>query len=876
MEDEEDVGRAASAISSRVACPMVESGLILSSAILWHLPGVRRAVAFRSDRLRKHTVIIDDSMRFFRQRKIASLVMIGTSGSLLAAQSLPLLPVDPALIDRNAVAKPRSPEYRQKTRAQAAATPVTGSAHGDGLPLKLSRHMMPLRKNKLVQTPIFIAADRINGRTDVDTQAEGNVELRKLGNVLTADQLSYRENDDTVDAVGHVRIQQDDDIISGPKVHLKIADNVGFFEEPEYSLKRQIRDAAPGQTMTGSGAASRIEFEGENHYRLTNATYSTCGPTDPDWFARAESMELDYDLDSGEAREATLVFEGVPILYSPWLTFPLNNRRKSGFLLPTFGSTSKNGFEVLEPYYWNIAPNMDATLSPRLMSKRGVELNGELRYLDQNYSGIFQGEYLPSDQVTHTNRSSYSLQHHHDLGMGFSADLNLNNVSDDTFFSDLSTRLTNISQTNVLREGSIGYGGGNWNARAMVQRYHTLQDPALPPVVQPYSRLPQISMNALFNDLPAGSTFTFNGDYVYFSHTTQIEGARASLYPQISFPQQSSAFFFTPKLGVNTTNYRLDPQNGTASEHIDRTLPIFSLDGGVFLERNTDWLGKEVIQTLEPRAYYLYIPYRDQSRIPLFDTGTSDFSASQLFAENRYTGADRIGDANQISLALTTRFLDQDTGAELFRAAVGQRYYFKSQRLVIPGELPHSPRTSDLLAGLSGKLMSDISLEAGIEYNPHTRQVDLLSLGGRYQPGYARSLSGNYRFNRSAPDPISGQNSVIKEIDVAGQWPLWDRYSGVGRYDYSLVDHRIIEGVGGIEYNAGCWASRLVLHRMATGVNDSSTSIFVQLELNGFSNIGTNPMDILKRNVPNYRKTNLPDPGPASNQDSSATTSRLP
>lgn len=838
-------------------------------------------------------------MRFFRQKKIAYLVMISTSGSLLAAQTLPLLPVDPALLGRDVPANPRGSGRSEKGRTQivlpvisgvTAATPQAAAPSpartmhpaeavavapasdesNDQLVLatepvlKLSRHMAPLRKNKLEPGPIFIAADRISGRSNVDTLAEGHVELRKVGDVLTADRLSYREDEDLVDAVGNVRIHQNDDVITGPRLHLKITDSIGFFEQPKYSIKRQIKDAAPGQTTTGSGAAQRIDFEGENRYKLTDATYSTCGPVDPDWFARAKTMELDYDKDNGEAHDVTLVFKGMPILYSPWLSFPLNNRRKSGFLLPTLGSTSKSGFEVLEPYYWNIAPNMDATISPRLMSKRGVELNGELRYLDQNYSGIFQGEYLPNDQITHSDRSSYSFQHNQNLGMGFSTSLNLNGVSDDTFFSDLSSRLANISQTTMLREGAVAYASDWWNVRAMAQRYRTLQDPALPPVVQPYSRLPQISLNAFRSDLPAGGAFTFNGDYVYFSHSSLVEGARTSVYPQLSLPMQTSAYFITPKIGLNATSYKIDPHSDGESEHISRNLPIFSVDGGVFLERNVDWFDQGVIQTLEPRMFYLYVPYRDQGRIPIFDTGLSDFGASQLFAENRYSGNDRIGDANQLSVTMTSRFLNQDTGAELLRATVGQQYYFKSQRVTLPGEIPRTSNTADFLAMLSGKLSPTFSIETGLQYSPHTNRINLLSLTAQYQPGSARAIAAGYRYNRSAADPVTGLQSEIKQIDIAGQWPLWKNWSGVGRYNYSLVDHRIIESVGGVEYNAGCWVSRLVLHRMATGVSDSSTSMFVQLELNGFSNIGSNPMDVLKRNVPGYSRINLPGVDPVS------------
>lgn len=740
--------------------------------------------------------------------------------------------------------------------AAEAAPPA--EAPGEAQP---ARPLQPAARADGGDLPVFVDAERISGQSDTETVAEGNVVLRKADSVLTTDRLIYREKDDEVEAIGNVRLSQDEDVISGPRLRLKLSESIGFFEEPRYSIKRAPPGAPPGQVTVGSGDARRIDFEGKNHYRLTDATYSTCGPNDPAWFARAGTMNLDYETEVGDAHDTTVVFQGVPLLYSPWLTFSLNNKRKSGLLAPTLGTTSKSGLEFSIPYYWNIAPNLDATFAPREMTKRGLALNSEFRYLDHNYNGVLQSDYLPRDMIEHKRRSSYSLAHNQNFGRGFTGSLNLNGVSDDSFFTDLSSRMTNIAQNNLLRQGVFGYASTWWNATAMAQSFQTLQDPALPPVAVPYRRLPQLTVNATRADLPLGAAsgmFSFRGEFVKFAHPTQVEGARTTLHPQFSIPLQTAAFYLTPRVALHSTTYHLEDQAPGVPERITRNVPMFSLDSGVVFERPLDLFDRALTQTLEPRLYYLRVPDREQGQIPVFDSGVADFNFAQIFSDNRYSGGDRIGDANQLTVALTSRLIDPESGAERLRGAIGQRYHFKSQTVTLPGETPRSSDTADVLAALSGQLTSTLAVDTGLQYNPDLKQVERLALGGRYQPGVARVLSASYRYNRDH----TGAASDIRQIDLAGQWPLWQNWSGVARYNYSLSDHRIIESIGGLEYNAGCWASRVVLQRIATATGDSSTAFFIQLELNGFSNIGSNPMDLLKRSIPGYGRVNQPAADP--------------
>jgi len=564
-------------------------------------------------------------------------------------------------------------------------------------------------------------------------------------------------------------------------------------------------------------------------------------------------LQLDYTRQVGEVHGARFVFRGAPLLYLPWASFALNNQRKSGVLTPTIGSTNKSGVEVTTPVYWNIAPDMDATLSPRLMSRRGIQWNGEFRYLEPSYAGTAQVEYLPNDRVTGTRRSGYSVVHNQTFGNGFSGSLNLNGVSDDTYFTDLSTRIANTSTGNLLRQGVLSYGGGWWNASAMAQRYQTLQDPSLPPVTVPYRRLPQLALTANRPDLPYDMTFGFYGEYVDFSHPTLDTGRRATLYPQLSLPLQTPAFYVTPKLGLSVTRYTLDRVVSSGPDTITRSVPIVSVDGGITFERRSDWFGRGLTQTLEPRLYYLYVPNRDQSQIPVFDSGLADFNFAQIFSENRYTGGDRIGDANQLTAALTSRLIDPDTGGEVLRGALGQRFYFTTQNVTLPGESPRTNRKTDLLAALTGQLWAKTYFDTGWQYDQHDHRTERLNLGGRYQPESGKVVNASYRYSRD----------LLGQVDVAGQWPLFGNWHGVGRYNYSTKDHRLIESVAGLEYDGGCWVSRFVVQRIATASAAASTAIFVQLELNDFSRIGSNPLDMLKRSVPGYGRINQPTADPA-------------
>ena len=831
-----------------------------------------------------------------------------------------------------------SPQLAAASATMPPLVPATGRRDEEEVPdvtpaqaLRSAKVMVPPPKDSVVPRPVFLSAYRMAGAPDHEFNAEGDVELRKIGTVLNSDRLTYWPVDDEVEAEGNVVLLQGEDTISGPKMRLKMEDQVGFFEQPSYTIKRQPQvgskaaadkafeqssaahlggddwfnsgfaspralNIKPGQTtynplqrvrtMTEArGEADRIDFQGENQVRMTNGTYTTCAPGDDGWYAKAGSLKLDYDREVGEGTDGTVYFQGVPILYSPWLTFSLNNQRKSGFLAPSFGTNSDSGIEIATPYYWNIAPNMDATITPRVMTKRGTQFGTEFRYLDAPYGGMMRGqaraEYLPSDKLRDDEkRYGYSLQHSQTTASGFSSTINYNKVSDDNYYTDLSSNIANTSKTQLLQQGLLSYsGGGWWSASANFQQYQTLQPDPKNPVYEQYRMLPQITVTARQPDLYMTDS-SFLGQYTAFTKAKQVingvavadpDGQRSVLYPQVALPFITPGWYVTPKVGVNATYYSLSGQPLTTPDSINRTVPIFSIDSGMNFERSSNWFGRDYTQTLEPRLFYLNVPYKNQDKIPLFDTGLADFNFAQIFSENQFSGWDRISNANQLTAAMTTRLLEPSTGNEIMRAMLGQRFYFTRNKVALNPSATNLDddsqwQKSDFLAAFSGQILPRVYADTAWQYNLADRELKRFSLGTRFQPEPGKVLNAAYRYNND-------QNAPVNQVDFSGQWPVSGRLHAVGRLNYSFKDDgtntstssqggRIIESIAGLEYNGGCWVLRGVVQRVALTQDSSSTGFFIQLELNDFSRIGSNPLNILKRNIQGYSLINQPTTDP--------------
>jgi len=696
---------------------------------------------------------------------------------------------------------------------------------------------------------VYLRADLLEGESEKWVQSSGKVELRTRRQTVLADWLHYDLVTEEVWAKGNVLMRRGADWISGPEAKFKRGDETGFFHQPEF----HIGDNA------SRGDAKDLLFVGENRYELKDFRYTTCVAGNDDWYLTSREVDLDRSRLVGTARNASIIFKGVSILYSPYLDFPLSNERKSGFLTPVFGSTSSRGIEMSIPYYLNLAPNYDATLTPRVMTRRGLQINGQARYLFADMAGEADAEVLP-DRVTGTNRYGLSWKHNQNFGFlpGLAGYVNMQKVSDDAYFTDLSDRIVVTSQSTLPREAGLVYNRGPFSLLTRIQKFQTLQDPANP-ITPPYFREPQLLMTMSPVEWK-GLDFQASGEFVSFHQAALVTGDRSVLYPSVTWAQRGNAWFLNARTGLHMTHYDLD--NPTlAQSHLNRVVPISSVDSGLVFERDANLLGKAFTQTLEPRAYYVYIPYRRQDQIPAFDTAIDEFNFSQLFTENRYLGSDRVGDANQLTLAAVTRLSDPQTGEERMRFAIGQRYYFQDQRVTLT-EAPRTANTSDLLLAGEGRLSDVWSAASALQYNLDHRQTERLDLGVRWQPGPGRVLNASYRYIRQQIDP-TGNTSQLKQVDFSGQWPFLDGWSAIGRWNYSLVDGKTLEGVVGLEYNGGCWAFRIVGQRLTTTTQLASKSVFVQFELNGLARLGTNPIDVLKRSVPGYLTVTDPALRPA-------------
>ena len=703
-------------------------------------------------------------------------------------------------------------------------------AEEPSLKLRMQPELIPYSLGRDEPTDLFLDADNIQGHQDRELEAAGSVRLRKRGAAVFSDQLHLSIPDQQLTATGHVRFEKEGDIVTGEQLFYDLNNSSGYIDKPEYRLPR----------YGARGNASRLIAENRDLYKINKATYTNCDVGDDDWFLRIDRLELDRLRDIGVARNATVVFKGVPILYSPYLDFSLSGRRKTGLLPPTIGSTGQSGFEYTQPFYWNIAPNRDATIAPRLLAKRGVLMNGDFRYLEPDLKGEMRGEYLPADRQKNETRYGYSWQHQQNFGIGFSGVLDLQGVSDDTYFTDLSDKIAVTSQTNLNREGDLFYDGDWWNLNARVQRFQTLQDP-LAPVVPPYSRVPQITLN-MNRQMNVHLDFGLQGEYVEFAHPFLLNGRREILYPSISAPFQTSYFYVTPKVGYHTTNYSFEDQNRARES---RNLPIYSVDSALTFERATSLWGRAFLQTLEPRLYYVNIPFRPQDQLPIFDTALADFSFAQIFTENQFTGGDRINDANQITAAVTSRLIDPDRGDEQLRFTLGQRYYFKQQEVSLTPARRDSER-SDVLAAVTGQITKHWFTDLGMQYSTNENRVERSNAALRYQPGIGKVVNFGYRFTRD----------TLEQVDLSTEWPIGGRWTGLARYNYTLRDRRLLEGLLGVEYNAGCWAARFVLHRFVSATQEYVNAMFFQIELTGISGIGSSPLELLRQNITGYTKTN--------------------
>ena len=722
---------------------------------------------------------------------------------------------------------------------------------------------------EISQDLVEIEGDKLETLLDRKMKARGNAILKKGNKTIKAEVIEYDEISEKLITQGNTSIESENISLTGSKLNYRLSDQTGQMEDVTFNIKSDKKEETvvkkniqvTQRYYDFRGDAKSIFFEGENKTKLESSRLTTCEVDSNDWYIKSKNMDIDTKKDQVKASHASIDFKGVPIFYMPSTSFSLNKNRQSGFLSSTFGTTTRSGFELRVPYYFNISPNMDATLSARYLGKRGPMADGQFRYLSENYSGINQLQYMNSDEASgRDNRYFLKLTHQHQFGSGWSGSYDLQKVSDNTYFADLATMIQVTSVVNLPQRVNLNYSGDIWKLNLLTEKYQTLTNASN----SPYQRLPQVNLSGKkdFDNftLDFKSQWTlFERDDKFastFTDTQKITGSRLSMTPAITIPLTSSYGYIKPKVSTNLRSYNL---NHSPDNNKDIITPIFSLDSGVYLDRNINVLSQNFTNTLEPRLFYVYIPYKDQSLLPNFDTGLADLNMQTLFYENQYNGQDRINDANQLTASLTSKILDRN-GKERLSAIIAQRYYFEDRRIFGNDLLEAKKANSDIFMGASAKLPNSLNLDAMFQFDPTSNNLLRSTLGGRYNPEPGKMLNVSYRLVENILD--SNQN--LEVFNAAGQWPLGNRFYSIGRYNYDLRASQTIEVLAGLEYDGGCWVARSIFDRISLPTTpEANYTFFVQLELNGIGSIGsdTNRLNtFLYRNVPGLRTVNqIPD-----------------
>jgi LPS-assembly protein len=741
------------------------------------------------------------------------------------------------------------------------------------------------------RAPTDVTANRVESVDRSHYRLSGDVRVQRLDQLLRADFLTYDSETTDYTAEGHVRMQDRSLLLSAARGRGTVTPSTTWLDEVRYQLLDQ----------RGNGTARTANLTDPDHGELTDGTYSTCDPSDRRWYLHGDRVELDHVANQGRAHDVTLYLGDVPFFWFPYLTFPLSAERKSGFLVPRLSYTSRRGLVFGVPYYLNLAPNYDATLTPLVSTERGALLQGQFRYLDAHDKTELDFRVTPHDDgiaddlrrfakaraagaaplptpLEIPNRR-YEL-HFSDvssLSSHWSAAIDIHHVSDKEYFQDYGDSLDTTATSLLGSSAYLNGRGEGWTA-AIGGDSTQITQPYLAEAFQPYTRLPRLTFQGargLVGDLAVG----IDAEYVNFrkspfdllqpdggfARVDALQGQRLDLHPYLAYPIETAAYFLRPELGLRYTAYDLRDLDGYAAtnpgaplfrdRHPARTLPIASLDAGLVFERDTEWFGRAFTQTLEPRLFYLRVPFRDQTGLPIFDTQLPTFDFPSLFRSNAFVGADRQSNANELTLAVTSRLIDGSDGDEVLRASIGQIRYFDAQRVQLPGHPEVDFSGSDVVAELDLRLNDRWELKWDQQYNPNSRVLDpmtqtlvdnlhhtdlsAISLEHRFAGDGVFNLS--YRFRRG----------LLEQLDGTALYPLNERWSLVGRYYYSLLNRQLLEAFAGAEYDSCCVAMRIVLRRYvnAIGQINTNTGLYFELELKGLGATGSRTENFLRRAI---------------------------
>jgi LPS-assembly protein len=736
----------------------------------------------------------------------------------------------------------------------------------------------------------YVSADHVQSPDQTIYHLTGHVKTIRADQELHADVADYNSDTTDYDARGNVHYQEYNQLVSADHV---VGNTDNSTTLATGNVRYQMLDSH------GNGVAVRGEQFDANRSRYSVATYSTCDIGRHIWEIRAKKIDTDQNTGRGVAHDAVMTMYGVPFFYTPYMSFPLNNDRQSGFLYPYFEHTGEAGYQFRIPYYFNLAPNYDATLIPRYYSLRGSMLSGEARYLFPKTNGIFQFEYLPNDlyndqKITPTSFDTQGTQRYllrfvnnTSLWPQWSLNTNIMRASDENYLHDFGDDLYSVS-TSFLYSSIYLNGSGNWWSAQVGGDMWQNVDPSEPNSVEPYKRLPHATFNM---DIPFWHWFDIglNSEADSFHKADSVEGSRLDLYPYLDADFQGSAWFFRPKLAYRYTTYSLDGgyQNygyygplatGSTSpftqSNPSRSMPIFSLDQGLIFERSTSLFGDDYTQTLEPRLYYLYVPYRNQSNLPLFDTSMIPFDDWMLFAPNQFAGSDRQMNANNLTAAVTTRFLDVG-GVERISATFGQIRYFTPQLVQVPctgttGSCVSATNwaSSDYVAELSSQLNDQWTMSTEYLWNPNTHKAELGTFTVQRRLGFDGVLNFSYRYrdNLQQSGNTLAYQMQLEQYDISAVYPLTARWRLIGDWTYSVLAKRTVEAVAGVQYEGCCVKMAIVARRYVTGydgvvstpltpsqVGPSDTAFMFELEFKGMGAFSGQTDSILRRDILGYQ-----------------------
>jgi LPS-assembly protein len=691
----------------------------------------------------------------------------------------------------------------------------------------------------------------------------GNVDLKRADQHLIADKASYDTVADTMDAQGNVIYSEDVLALSSDTVSISLDKDEARVRNAQF-----IAAEAPFR-----GTADVMYRDSRSLSRYHEVTFTSCPPNNQDWIMHASRVKINRDSGHGSAKNAWLEVAGIPVLYTPYISFPVDSRRTSGLLAPTWATTQRNGLDISAPVYWNIAPNFDTTITPRYMEKRGGMLRNKFRYLTESSQGSLGTEIMPYDELRDKSRYSFTFKDITRFTNHLSSTINLNYVSDKEYFNDMNNALGFQTNRFLPSKAYLNYNLQDINFSVGAQHYQSV-DKTIASTGLPYDILPRVNLNLShdFDNMPL--TVAMNNQYSHFYHSDRVNGQRFNLAPSVSFPVESPAGFFIPKITGQFTHYQLSNQtSATQPNSVSRFLPIFSVDTGATFERQIAFGDTPYTHTLEPRLFYLYIPRKDQSDIPIFDTAAYDTNYFSLFRENRFSGMDRIQDANQITIAGSSRFIDATTGLEPLKISLGQIFYFQDRTVNLPGVPTQTENTSNFIGELAGQINSNLSYTTGAQWDPVQNGIarGLAMLKYRNQPDQIFDIGYRYRRN-TANDQSSFLNAInnatvvpvgqtISQSDVSFRWPIAAGWYGLGRWQYSFNFGKTTESFIGIEKETCCWRFRVIGRRYINGANTTNilapdakpeNAVFVQLELKGLTGFGDQVDKFLQRNLNGY------------------------